>query len=80
MEKPAFARVNLSDVRVIIVIMHVPMVELLCQVSMGQIPVLECLLSSVHGCLSPCLVVPGIKCHGFSRTRLRWCLPSTESP
>jgi hypothetical protein len=35
MEKPAFARVNLSDVRVIIVIMHVPMVELLCQVSMG---------------------------------------------
>jgi hypothetical protein len=35
MEKPAFTKVNLSDVRVIMAIMCVPVVELLCQVSMG---------------------------------------------
>jgi hypothetical protein len=32
MEKPTFTRVNLSDVRVIMTIMHVLMEELLCQV------------------------------------------------
>jgi hypothetical protein len=35
MEKPAFTRVNLSDVRVIMVIMRIPMEELLCQVMVG---------------------------------------------
>jgi hypothetical protein len=30
MEKPVFPRAFLSDVRVIMVIMHVPLVELLC--------------------------------------------------
>jgi hypothetical protein len=29
MEKPAFTRANLSDVRVIMAIMHVPVVDLL---------------------------------------------------
>jgi hypothetical protein len=32
MEKPTFTRVNLSNVRVIMTIMHVLMEELLCQV------------------------------------------------
>jgi hypothetical protein len=27
-----------------------------------------------------CPVVPGIKCHRFVRSRLRWCLPDTGSP
>jgi hypothetical protein len=43
-EKPAFTRVGLSDVRLIMVIMRV-LVELLCQAVIGQIPILECLLS-----------------------------------
>jgi hypothetical protein len=30
MEKPAFTRVSLFDVRVIMAIVHVPVVELLC--------------------------------------------------
>jgi hypothetical protein len=42
---------TLSDVRVIMVIMHVLMVELLCQAVTGQIPALECLLAGVRGCL-----------------------------
>jgi hypothetical protein len=40
---------DLSDVRVIMMIMHVLVEELLCQVVMGQIPVLECLLSGASG-------------------------------
>jgi hypothetical protein len=41
MEKLAFTRACLSDVRVVMVIMRVPLVELLCQAVMGQIPTLE---------------------------------------
>jgi hypothetical protein len=47
MEKPAFTRAGLSDVRVIMVIMCVPLVVSLCQVAMGQIPALEYLLPDV---------------------------------
>jgi hypothetical protein len=61
-------------------IIHVPMVELLCHTVMGRLPVLKYLLSGAHECLLPRLVVPGIKCCCFSRTRLRWCLSNTESP
>jgi hypothetical protein len=49
MEKPAFTRTNLSDVRVIMVIMRVPVVELLCQAETGWISVLKYLLSGAHG-------------------------------
>jgi hypothetical protein len=49
MENPTFTWVSLSDVRVIMEIMHVLMEELLCQVVMGHAPVLECLLSSARG-------------------------------
>jgi hypothetical protein len=51
MEKSTFTRANLSDVRIIIAIVCVPMVELLCQVVIGRIPVLEHLLSGAHGCV-----------------------------
>jgi hypothetical protein len=44
MEKSVFTRVCLSDVRVIMVIMLVPMVERLCEVVMGWILALKCLL------------------------------------
>jgi hypothetical protein len=37
MEKPAFTRTNLSDVRVIMTIMRILGKELLCQVTMGWI-------------------------------------------
>jgi hypothetical protein len=40
MEKPTFTMVNLSDVKVIISIMHVPVEELVCQVVIGWILVL----------------------------------------
>jgi hypothetical protein len=46
MEKPSFTRMNLSDGRMI---MRVLVKELLCQVVMGQIPLLEFLLSCARG-------------------------------
>jgi hypothetical protein len=70
MEKPAFTRENLSDVRVIMVIMHVLEEELLCQVVTGWIHVLECLLSGARGRLWLRLVMSGIKWSYFPRTRL----------
>jgi hypothetical protein len=51
MEKPAFNRANLSNVRVIMTIMHVLVEELQCQAVMRWIPVLERLLSSACRCL-----------------------------
>jgi hypothetical protein len=55
MEKLTFTGANLSDVRVIMAIMHVHMEELLCQAATGQILVLECLLLGARGriCLRP---------------------------
>jgi hypothetical protein len=79
MEKPTFTRASLSNVRVIIMIMHVPVVQRLCQTVIGWIPVLKCLLSSACGCLCPCPIVPGIKCCKFLRFWLWWCLLGTKS-
>jgi hypothetical protein len=59
-EKPAFTRVNLSNVKVIMTIIRVLVKELLCQTVMGQIPVLECLLSSARGRLWLRPFMPGI--------------------
>jgi hypothetical protein len=50
-ENPAFTRACLSSARVIMVIMRVPVVELLCQMVMGWLPVLKYLLSRACGCL-----------------------------
>jgi hypothetical protein len=36
------------------VIMRIPVVELLCQMVMGWLPVLKYLLSGACGCLVPC--------------------------
>jgi hypothetical protein len=80
MEMPAFTRVNLSNVRVIIVIMCVLMEELLCQTVMEWIPVLECPLSGVCGRLWLRPVMADIKWHCFPRSRLQWRLPSIEKP
>jgi hypothetical protein len=49
MEKLTFTRACLSSVRVIMVIMHVPFIELLCQTTMGWIPALEYKLTGMHG-------------------------------
>jgi hypothetical protein len=80
MKKPSFTRVNLSDVRIIIAIMHVPVVELLCQATTGRIPILKYLLSGVCGRMWPYHVMPGIRYHCFPRNQLQWCLPGTKSP
>jgi hypothetical protein len=61
MENSAFIVASLSDIRVIMVIMRILMVELLYQVVMGCILVLECLLSGVHGYHRPCPVLSGMK-------------------
>jgi hypothetical protein len=61
MEKPAFSRASLSGVRVIMLIVCVPVVELLCHTVMGQIPLLKYLLSSACGHLWPCPITLGIK-------------------
>jgi hypothetical protein len=80
MEKPAFTTASLSNVKVIMTIMRVPVVELLCQVATGCIPVLKYLLSGVYGRLWPCPIVRDIKCCRFPRSWLWWCLPDTEKP
>jgi hypothetical protein len=49
MKNPTFIGASLSDVRAIMVIMCVLVVELLCQMMMGRVPVLECLLPDAHG-------------------------------
>jgi hypothetical protein len=61
MEKPGFTRMNLSSVRVIMAIMHLPVGELLYQAMMERILVLECLLPGTHGLLWLHPVMPGIK-------------------
>jgi hypothetical protein len=78
MEKPAFTRVNLNDVRVIMVITHVLVVELLCQVVMGWIPLLKCPLSSACGWLWLHPVMPDIKYRCFPRIWLHGHLPGTR--
>jgi hypothetical protein len=80
MEKPTVTRACLSGVRVIMLIMHVLVVELLCHAVMGWVPVLKCLLSGVCGRLWVCLIVLGIKYHCFPWTRLQRCLSRTKAP
>jgi hypothetical protein len=60
--------VSVSDIRVIMVIMRVLMVELLCQVVTGQIPALECLLPSAREHQWLCLILYSIKWPRYSRT------------
>jgi hypothetical protein len=71
MENPTFTRACLSSARVIGVIIHVPVVELLCQTTMGRLLVHKYLLSGTCGCLLPCHIMTSIKCCLFLRTRLR---------
>jgi hypothetical protein len=52
-------------------IIHVPLLELLCQTMMGLIPALERLLPDTRGRLWPRLIVLGIKCRCFPRLRRR---------
>jgi hypothetical protein len=68
MEKPDFTGADLYNVRVIMVIAHVPVEELLCQVVTRWIPVLKYLLSGVRGRMWPCPIVSGIKCRCFLGT------------
>jgi hypothetical protein len=77
MENPALIRVSLSDARVTIVIMCVLMLKLLYQTVMGQVPVLECLLSRVQGAtgyILSCLTLNDLASRG---PRLSSHLPGT---
>jgi hypothetical protein len=53
--------VTLSDVRMIMVIIRVLVVELLCQTMTGQILVLKCLLLGMRRCQRLCLVLSNIE-------------------
>jgi hypothetical protein len=68
MENPAFTRASLSNVRDIMMIIHVLVEELLCQTVMGRIPTLECLLSGTRGRLWLRPILPSIKWHLYPRT------------
>jgi hypothetical protein len=59
-QNPAFIRVSLSDVRVIMENMRVFVVELLCEVVTGRIPVLDCLLLGACGRMWLCLVLSAL--------------------
>jgi hypothetical protein len=61
MKKLAFTKENISDFRVIMTIMRVPVEELLCWAATGWIPVLKYLMSGARWHLGSCHVVPGIK-------------------
>jgi hypothetical protein len=54
-------RVRLSNVRGIMMIMHVLVMELLCQAVKGWILALNCLLPGTHGRQWLRLVLPGIE-------------------
>jgi hypothetical protein len=49
MEKRTFTKACLSDVKVFMMIMHVPLIELMCQVVMGWIPALKYLRPDARG-------------------------------
>jgi hypothetical protein len=59
MEKLAFTRAHLSNVRVNMMIVRVPLVDLLCQTMMGWILALEYLLPGTHGCMWSRLIMLG---------------------
>jgi hypothetical protein len=59
----------LSTVKVIMAIIHVSLVELLCQKTIGWILAHEYLLPWAHGRLWPSLVMLGIKYPRFPRPR-----------
>jgi hypothetical protein len=80
MAKHAFIWVGLSNVKVNMMVMRVPVLELLCQAATGWIPVLKYLLSCAPERLWSCHVVSCIKYRRFPRFWLWWCLPDTESP
>jgi hypothetical protein len=61
MEDLILIGVSLSDVKVIMAIMCVLMVELLCQAVTRWILVLECLFPGLHVCLQLCLVLSSFK-------------------
>jgi hypothetical protein len=69
MEKPAFTRTCLSNVRVVVTNMCVPLVERLSQAVMGQILALKYLLPGARGCLRPCPIMAGFQCRCLQRTR-----------
>jgi hypothetical protein len=79
-EKLAFTRACLSHIKVIIVITCVSLVELLYQTTMGWILAFEYMLSGTHELLRPRPIMPGNKCHCFSRPRHRQSLSGTEGP
>jgi hypothetical protein len=68
MDNSTFLGASLSDVKVIMTIMHILIVKLLCQMVMGWIPVLECPLPGTHGRLGLCLNLSSIKWPHNSRT------------
>jgi hypothetical protein len=68
MVNPAFTRASLSDVREIMMVMHILVKESLYQAVMGWILVLEYLLSGTCGHLGLRPILPSMKWHCYTRT------------
>jgi hypothetical protein len=68
MEHIVFTKTYLSYIRVIMAFMHVPLVVLLIQTVMGQIPTLEFMVSGARGLLQLCPILPGHKGYCLPRS------------
>jgi hypothetical protein len=68
MEHIVFTKTYLSYIRVIMAFVHVPLVVLLIQTVMGQIPALEFMVSGARGLLQPCPILPGHKGYCLPRS------------
>jgi hypothetical protein len=75
-----FTRVCLPYARIITVHMHVSLAKLPLQIVMGRIPVLEYMLSGMHGLLQSCLILLGDECFRPPRLWCWLCLSGNESP
>jgi hypothetical protein len=80
MEYIVFTRTCLSFVRVVMVFMSVPLVELLCQTVLVQISALKCRLSSAHGILRPRPISLSNKCYRSRSPGAGSAYPVEEAP
>jgi hypothetical protein len=72
-EHVAFTRICSPKVGIIMMYMRVSLVELPCQIVMGRIPALMCMLSGARGFLQPCPILSGSECYHPSEAPM-WAL------
>jgi hypothetical protein len=80
MEKLVFTRARLSNIRVIMMIIRVPLVELLCQTTMGWISAFEYLPSSTCGACGHVLSCQTVNAATSQDIGARKAYPIPKSP